>query len=245
MRIVHQILSEAQSTVSTRGPYLKPVDEDTPAAGFPIEVLISVSNFDPIEETIEIEGDAGHIREALLDAIDMIDVTGARYVNEGLLDPKWKRTPPKDQPPEIPDGIGALQWERSVALAFEHGRHWGKWVMSMSVPMPSTWTEAQAQYNAWDGALSKEKIADCRARTLDQGDRPWPTFVRESSGVRVYTVWPDGSVDLISTDGTRAHVDRAGNMQIQYTMLKASALSELANMASTLPDASILQQEST
>jgi len=88
MRIIHEILGEAQTSAVSRGPYTKLVGQEGPSYGFYVEVLI-IANIGDEEEAIEIHGDARHIRAAMVEAIAAIDIAAEYYVDNGELDPNW------------------------------------------------------------------------------------------------------------------------------------------------------------
>lgn len=92
MRIVHDINHPCEVTGSGA------LYGHAPAPGFRAELLIlspAWSAPEMSDEAIYIEGDARHVRQALVDAIKVIDRTAQAYVAEGRLDPNWAETPKK------------------------------------------------------------------------------------------------------------------------------------------------------
>ena len=89
MRIVHDIESEPQVSGGPVHVYVQPKGEKPPSKDFKVSLLITNTIFGE-EEVIYIEGSAKNVRQALLDAVEVVEISGQHLVEEGRLSPHWK-----------------------------------------------------------------------------------------------------------------------------------------------------------
>lgn len=90
MRIVYDIEAAPQVGGGAGAPYAVPAGKSGPSRGFRANLVICWT--DPLtgqEEAIHIEGDAKHVREAMRQALNVVEISGQSLVDEGLLRPDW------------------------------------------------------------------------------------------------------------------------------------------------------------
>ena len=94
MRLIHDIQRKGIVTGSSSGPDTEKFGDEKVPLTFPVEVLIVAPGvFQLPDEVIRIEGDARHIRDALEEAIRVIDTLAQLAINENRLDSEWLDEP--------------------------------------------------------------------------------------------------------------------------------------------------------
>lgn len=125
MRIVHDIDAEAHVSGGPDHPYAVPKGESGPSRGFRVTLLITSTSPFGKEEAIHVEGNARHIRDALVGAIGVVDTCGDVLVEEGALASDWRG----EEPPalRVVDDAPADRhpWKAAASMVPE-GTRWEK-----------------------------------------------------------------------------------------------------------------------